>query len=68
MNSLKANIMTMLNRKKGRKCTPHVGADIKTLAPGKYRSIRAAASRSDPVPERPWTVATWGQLNNVSDN
>lgn len=38
--------------------SPHVGDDIKTFAPGKYRSIRAAASRREPVPERPWTVAT----------
>lgn len=33
--------------------TPHVGDDISTFAPGKYRSIRAAASRREPVPERP---------------
>lgn len=33
--------------------TPHVGDDISTLAPVKYRSIRAAASRREPVPERP---------------
>lgn len=37
---------------------PQVGDDIRTFAPGKYRSISAAASRSEPVPERPWTVAT----------
>lgn len=32
---------------------PQVGDDITTCAPGKYRSIRAAASLREPVPERP---------------
>lgn len=38
---------------------PHVGDDITTWAPGKYLSMSAAASRREPVPERPWMVATW---------
>ena len=39
--------------------TPQVGDDIRAFASGKYLCINAAARRRDPVPERPWTVATW---------
>jgi hypothetical protein len=58
MNSLETKILTKLNKER-KKCTPHVGFDITTFAPGKYRFIRAAPNRKEPVPERPWTVATW---------
>jgi hypothetical protein len=44
--------------------TPQVGDDIRTCAPGKYLSMSAAANRSEPVPERPWTVATWKIFTN----
>lgn len=44
---------------KGKKTLPQDGFEIYIIVPGNFVAKNSAPSLRDPVPDIPWTVATW---------